>query len=1717
MKKLFLTIICAVLSIGARAQFSGSGNGTEADPYRIYTDIHLAQMANFLNQEGVVFELMKDVDLSAYISENSPSQGWTPIGVESTPFKGVLKGNNHTISGLFINRASTDNVGLFGCLNGASISDICIKSSNVTGQNFVGVLCGSSYSKCLFTNCKVEITGKLSGLCDIGGIVGYMHDGNTIADCDVKGAVESKAGSTFTCGTIGGIGGTVESAKVSNCTYNGSITAKVKYAGGLIGSIHGCSLSDCTVKSPVDGDESVGGLCGIAEEANTIQNCRQEGNVSGAANVSGGVGLLFSGSDNTFNNCHHKGKIINTGDYTGGIVGKSEGACIAGMSNCSHFGDIEGKDYVGGLVGRILEISQQRPRYYDSTSSTSNTKSIYHPEASIAKGQQTICNINNCAAIGNILGSSFVGGIVGEDNACVEYVFSSTGGKDISGTSGTYWWRSVDGGVTYTYTGKKTTHFSPLDKETIKNTSINNSYFSGNILGKENVGGIAGVKMAGEVINNYVNAIINGEKNVGGIIGNGRGTNIHELIIKSNVAINSNISASSSNVGRIYGNNANTLVTIGALASPEGNRALTQTSVMLCGVAQDIIDDEQNGTSVGPSMLKLKANYVSWGWNFDDNWNILETECYPYKKYQAAPPVIESKLESQATNISGQSLNGGTVYLYYKDRDAVSTACDGHNWSFDTDALQSGAQVQLYADVEGMTPSYLTSATVKYPGSGTEDDPYRIYTAEDLQGASNSGYYKVMNDIDLTTWINENSPKTGWPAIGRNSTVATYINGDGHKITGLWINTTEGYNGLFSNYSAGYIKNLNVEVANGKKVKGGDYTGVLIGRMANGQIINCSVKGSVEGTVHIGGVSGYVDNSTVSNVSFDGTVSSSSANAFVGGIAGSTNNVEMTSCNTSATVSSTAASSNVGGLVGMANGGFVSKSYVNANITVGGSTSNVGGLIGKSVSPITMCYSTGKVTANGADSYTGGLVGYTTAKVEDSYSTADVTGTLYSAGLVAYTFSTIANSYASGNIKGEMYGAGVVGELDGESAGIINSVALNNKLELSAQSSWGCRVIGGFKNGCAEPDNSNYALNTMQVSLNNVPQKKTDDNIEGIAKTADQLKTSALYESLDWDFYKTWAIEESASYPYLLWEVDVNPIVDIALDKTSLILPTGNTYTLEASILPLSATNKRVTWTTSNSAIAIVEDGVVTAIGQGTATITATTTDGSNLSATCTVTVVANQDDVIAELQTLVDKAQALYDNSKEGNNIGQYAPGSRAALLSAIRDVKSQISSTMSADAISSCTTTINNAIETFKSKMVSAGEDTDITQYDNVVYVNSVEGRPGSQVTLSVQMNNADPVYGYEFRLYLPAGVTVATETDAYGDTNPMVTLTTGRTSAIRHTFESSINAEGMLTVLCYSTKKYTFVGNSGEVAQIVLDVADNVEAGDYPIIIKGEAISLEGLTPEIDYIKSTLTISDFKLGDANGDTKVNVGDITTIAGYILGSTSGNFVFKGADANEDNKVNVGDITAIAGMILNGTANSVKSRMAMSVGSAQFGLADAIVARGGEIGLPVYVKNSESAFSSFQFDVNVPEGFKVKGINANANRVALDYLQSAEMENGVCRVLGYSLRDRMVRGTEGAVVYLTLSAEDVKEGTYDFSISNGVFAQGNSIIESAEVKATITVADATAIFGIASADQQVTVYDVNGRAVKSGIKASDCLDGLSKGIYIVNGVKIVK
>lgn len=84
------------------------------------------------------------------------------------------------------------------------------------------------------------------------------------------------------------------------------------------------------------------------------------------------------------------------------------------------------------------------------------------------------------------------------------------------------------------------------------------------------------------------------------------------------------------------------------------------------------------------------------------------------------------------------------------------------------------------------------------------------------------------------------------------------------------------------------------------------------------------------------------------------------------------------------------------------------------------------------------------------------------------------------------------------------------------------------------------------------------------------------------------------------------------------------PVTSITLDKSELFLYTGNSETLTATIEPDNATNKNVTWSSDNEAVATVDNGKVTAVKEGTATITVTAQDGSGVSASCSVTVTHN-------------------------------------------------------------------------------------------------------------------------------------------------------------------------------------------------------------------------------------------------------------------------------------------------------------------------------------------------------------------------------------------------------------------------------------------------------------------------------------------------------------
>ena len=833
-----------------------------------------------------------------------------------------------------------------------------------------------------------------------------------------------------------------------------------------------------------------------------------------------------------------------------------------------------------------------------------------------------------------------------------------------------------------------------------------------------------------------------------------------------------------------------------------------------------------------------------------------------------------------------------------------------------------------------------------------------------------------------------------------------------------------------------------------------------------------------------------------------------SDNAYIGGFAGLSENDNITAVHTYTTISSTGSDSFVGGIIGRANNSTLTRSHAENALTATGANDYVGGAIGYSNADVTLCYTTGEITASGDDSYAAGLVGYANNRIENSYSTAKVTGTLFTAGLCAYTFSSIDKCYAKGNIYGVRYGAGVVAQLDGTAAALTNSVAANNILSLSAQSSWGSRVIGGFKNGCPEPDESNYALSTMQVSLNGVPQTKTDDNVEGIAKTESVLQTAQTYIDLGWDYSTVWAIDEGEIYPYLLWEIDVNPVTEITLDNSSLIIAQGNTATITASVMPLGATNKRLAWMTSNSAIATVEDGVVTAVGVGSATISATSTDGSNVSAICEVTVVANHDAAIAELQALVDNAQSLYDNSTEGENIGQYEPGARAALLSVIRNVRAQISSTMDDETIASCTNDINNAVAAFMSKQVTAGEDTDITAYENIVYIEGTEAAAGQRITLSLKMNNTIAVTGFQCDVYLPDGVTPAKDEDGFF----LMDISTERTTSRKTDFSSSaLQPDGSLRFMCSSTKSIPIAGYEGEVATLIVDIDPNMEEGAYPLILKNIKISDANADKyTVSYVKTTLTISSYTLGDANNDGDIDVADFTAIANYIMGTPPATFVEKAADVNVDSEIDVADLTGVANIILHGSVSPNASHAKARYDAAKYANIDAndvTATTGKEFTVAVSI-NGNYAYSGYQFDILLPKGLSVNDVSGHVN--ASDLFLSRMIDDSTLRVLCASTTGDT---TESSLVNLTLVAD--REGTYNIDIDNAIVSVNASTCAMSKSSFLVGIdSEATSIRTLNDeAGIDAAVYDLTGRRMN----CNGNISGLQKGIYLINGKKISK
>ncbi len=239
---------------------------------------------------------------------------------------------------------------------------------------------------------------------------------------------------------------------------------------------------------------------------------------------------------------------------------------------------------------------------------------------------------------------------------------------------------------------------------------------------------------------------------------------------------------------------------------------------------------------------------------------------------------------------------------------------------------------------------------------------YTVYNANGLMNIAelvNGGKTNInitlTADIDLTG--------KNWTPIGTdydNSYKGTF-DGGGHTITGLTFTTNDEYAGLFGWLNrAGTVKNVVMEGVQitSHQIYGGSIGGVV--GYSWGTIENCSVSGSVSGTVYVGGVVGAQIGGSITGCSSSATVKGT---VDVGGVAGQTNS--------SATLTACYATGNViieinpkkniagGSLVGMNAGSSLLACYATGNVTSTGSSTgkvHIGGFLGNNYTTMTACY-----------------------------------------------------------------------------------------------------------------------------------------------------------------------------------------------------------------------------------------------------------------------------------------------------------------------------------------------------------------------------------------------------------------------------------------------------------------------------------------------------------------------------------------------------------------------------------------------------------------------------------------------------------------------------------------------------------------------------------------------------------------------------------------
>ena len=277
-------------------------------------------------------KLTSDIDLTG--------KEWTPIGCynsysDCVYYGGTFDGAGHTVSGLTINNAKQYQA-LFGYVKGGTIQDLTVKGSVSSSAKSSPYAAGivSYGNPVTIKNCtnEVDVTASAKGYA--AGVCAYLGTGSKMESCANKGSVSGYGD------YVGGVAGTVtgSTTTITGCFNHGVVTNT-----GKPGSMNYCT----------------GGIAGGISTGVIVERCGNTGNITSTLKRTGGIAGSAGG---TINACFNTGTI--TGIYgVGGIAGDS-GTSDAKVTGCYNTGDVKGvspsasfKDTnakgIGGIIGGV--------------------------------------------------------------------------------------------------------------------------------------------------------------------------------------------------------------------------------------------------------------------------------------------------------------------------------------------------------------------------------------------------------------------------------------------------------------------------------------------------------------------------------------------------------------------------------------------------------------------------------------------------------------------------------------------------------------------------------------------------------------------------------------------------------------------------------------------------------------------------------------------------------------------------------------------------------------------------------------------------------------------------------------------------------------------------------------------------------------------------------------------------------------------------------------------------------------------------------------------------------------------------------------------------------------------------------------------------------------------------------------------------------------------